>query len=379
MQLTKDYPNESTEFADEGTVAHWVREQCLSFGFDPYSFIGTVMKLNGRRWTVSSDMADFLQPGIDEIREFDGEMFVEKWVDTTEWVGLDEDGNPQGGTLDCGVVGEHLIVLSDLKYGEGVPVSAVDNDQQILYALAFWNQIARHISEAREFLIIIDQPRNSQGGGYWTISLDDLIARGEKIKQRALAADSETPEFTPGEKQCKWCPAANVEGRIGGCAAHARWVADLIDMDFTDIDNCNALGTDWEPPMVASMTPERLVHIATRKNDIVKWLDYVHAQALQAVIDNGPIAGRKAVLGRRPPRKPIDEGAFEAFLRQKLPSRDPFNKKLKTPSQAEKEIGGKYEIPNALVERGQPKPVLAPVEDSRPMIRAVEDEFDDVD
>ena len=106
-------------------------------------------------------MADALQPGIDQILEYSGKMFVEERLDLGRWM------PGQFGTLDCGIAGEELIVISDLKYGSGVPVQAVKNTQQMIYALGFWDQFARHITDAKQFLIIIDQPRNAGGGGEW--------------------------------------------------------------------------------------------------------------------------------------------------------------------------------------------------------------------
>jgi hypothetical protein len=131
VNFTKDYPNEATEFAAEGTVAHWVREQCLDLGFEPFDFVGTKMRADGFMFEVDAEMAEHLQPGIDEIREFDGPLFVERRISLDRWM------PGQFGTLDAGVAGEKLIVISDLKFGEGVPVQAVENTQQMIYALGF--------------------------------------------------------------------------------------------------------------------------------------------------------------------------------------------------------------------------------------------------
>lgn len=70
-----------TDAADEGTAAHWVREHCLSLGFEPYDFIGTDIRVNGKTYQCDDEMAEALKFGIDEAREFDGEMFVERKLD----------------------------------------------------------------------------------------------------------------------------------------------------------------------------------------------------------------------------------------------------------------------------------------------------------
>lgn len=372
INFTKHYPNESTDAADEGSAAHWVREQCLNFGFDAYDFIGMTVTFNGKKWVVDDDMADALQPGIDQILEYSGKMFVEERLDLGRWM------PGQFGTLDCGIAGEELIVISDLKYGSGVPVQAVKNTQQMIYALGFWDQFARHITDAKQFLIIIDQPRNAGGGGEWLVTLDELLEFGETLKVKAAATLEDGAPLLPSEKACLWCPAANIPGRAGGCPAHAEWLADKIDMDFEELDSCALLGTPWQPPIVSALTPERLIEISLAKSSIEKWLEYCHAQALQHLMNHGPLGGYKAVSGRRPPRKWRDTGAAEAFMRQMLPSKSPFNPKLKTPAQAEKEVSKTYEIPTAFVERGQAKPTMVPVEDARPALWTVEDEFDEV-
>lgn len=376
LQFTKDYPNDSSEAADEGTAAHTIREDCLRFGFDPFDFIGRKIKVNGLLYECDEDMCEALTPGIDEIRSFGGEMFVEYWVDTTEWVGPDENGNPQGGTVDCAVVGKHLTVLSDLKFGRGVAVSPVKNDQQMLYALAFYHQVVKRVSpECTDFVIIIDQPRNSAGGGSWAVTLEQLEAYGRFVKERAAACEDPDATFTPSKDSCKWCPAANVDNRPGGCPAHAQQMMDDVEISFDDLDNLDLIG--WAPPNVDALTPSRLIALSKVKGQINQFLEYAHARALQHLMDYGPAGGQKAVKGRHPRRKWRDPNAAEAYLKQTLPADDPYNKTLKTPTQAESILGKGKEIPTALVERGEPKPIMVPVEDSRPAIQSVESEFDE--
>lgn len=379
LEFTKHYPNESTDAANDGTLGHYVRQECLDWGMTAYDFIDFEMEIDGKIYKFDADYADAIQPGIDEIEEFEGRLFVETWVDTTEWVGLDEDGNRQGGTVDALKVGRYLAVMSDLKAGRGVAVSPVENDQQILYMLAAYDQIIRHIApECKNFLIIIDQPRHhaAEAGGYWSIDLATLRKHGERIKAAAEAVDAAVtnPEecLTPSPKACQWCPAANVPGRPGGCPAHAQGKLDDLEMEFEDLDD-----DKWEPPLVAGLTPDRLMMLSEKKKSIENFLEYAHAMALQYLLDHGPTAGKKAVAGRKPPMKWADDGAAEAFLKQK--SVKPFNQKLITPTQAKAAIGKKYELPSALVERGEAKPTIVDVGDARPAIRPIEDEFDEED
>lgn len=380
LRTIQGHANTSSSAANEGTHWHGIREDCLNLGFDALDFVGHTRVIDGEKFVFDEEAADFLQPGIDQIREQEGQLFVEYWVDTSEWVGLAEDGNRQGGTIDAAVVGPDRVFMSDLKAGRGVAVQAVENDQQLLYGLGLYEQVVKRIApNCKEITFVIDQPRHAAGGGEWTISMERLLEYGVKFKAAAAACDSPNPEFVPGDKQCQWCPAANMPGRQGGCPAHAKWQLDQIEMDFEDLDEAAASGIPWAPPPVEGLTPERLVQISLAKSGLEKFLEYAHAKALQHIMDYGPTGGQKVVLGRRPPQKWRNADAAEAFMCQQLPSANPFNKKMKTPTQAAAEMGKKYEIPAALVERGQPKPIMVPVEDARPSIMTLESEFGEQD
>lgn len=165
-------PDESGPWADEGTAAHQVREDCLTLGLDAYDFIGTSVEVNGMQWPVTREMAEALQPGIDWIRERagDGVMMIEQRVALDPWL------PGQFGTVDCAFVwiapdGVKELVLSDLKYGFG-PVEAERNLQQMIYALGvirllYGDSTDRWPARVR---VVIDQPRKG-GLKEWTIAV----------------------------------------------------------------------------------------------------------------------------------------------------------------------------------------------------------------
>lgn len=378
LSFTQSYPNESSAAADEGTAAHWIRETCLDVGLDAYDLIGTSVTVNGVAYECDTAMADCLQPGIDWIREQDDThgFFVEERVDVTHITGPDENGNPQYGTLDCGWIGAEVAGMSDLKYGAGVPVQAVDNDQQLVYLSSFYRHyVLPRAPHIKRFIIVIDQPRNGAGGGEWELTLDDLLKHEKRLKRAAAKCDEDDPVFTPNVKSCLWCPAANVPGRLGGCNAHAKWVSDMIDMDVEDLD---ALEDEpWTAPKLDDWTPERIAKVAVNKSAITKFVDYCVALTLDHAINEGPIAGVKAVKGKQGPRKWVNTGAAEVFMQKN--GVEPFNKALKSVAQVAKELGKKKPMPESLYERNEPKPILAPVADKRPAITTLNEEVDDLD
>lgn len=165
-------PDESGAAADEGTAAHQIREECLKLGLDAYDFEGTEVEVNGRKWPVTAEMAEALQPGIDWIRERadPDQMLVETQVALDPWL------PGQFGTIDCAFVwtapdGVPELVLSDLKYGYS-PVDPENNLQQMIYALGamrllYGDDPVRWRDRVR---IVIDQP-NKGGLKEWTIAV----------------------------------------------------------------------------------------------------------------------------------------------------------------------------------------------------------------
>lgn len=369
--------------ADEGTAAHLIRELSLSVGLDAYDFVGTEVDVNGVIYVCDEDMADALQPGIDRVREFEGQMVIEYRVDTTPWVGLDEEGNRQGGTLDCGIIGENEIVINDLKFGRGIPVEAVGNTQIRLYALGFYEQVAKKITKATKFRFVIDQPRNAKGGGEWTQTLDELLAFGEYVKERAAMTFDPDARCTPNLESCLWCPAAKVEG---ACPEYEAWNLEFCGIEFENLDDYDEFGIDVQMPDPEGLTTARKKAIYDHLTAIRKFLTRVEASVAADVrIGDGEKYGLKIVAGRRSNRKHADEEQSEAWLKKHGFKDDQIIiKKLRTPAMLDK-IVGKNKFPKDFVVGGEPTPSIVSIEDARPALLVTSDfenldeEFEDFD
>lgn len=380
-------PDRVNTAADEGSAAHLIRELCLEVGLDAHDFIGTQVEVNGVIYLCDEDMADFLQPGIDRIREFPGRLIVEERVDITHIVGLDEDGNPQRGTLDCGVIpyeGEgDEAVLSDLKYGRGVPVQAVGNTQQIIYGGGLWEIIKNDYPHIKSIRIIIDQPRNCKGGGEWVISIDELLEKADEISQRAKLTFDPNAPCTPSKDGCQWCEASKVDG---ACPEYEAWALDFEDLTFEDLDDFDDYGIVPELPDVEGLTISRKRAIYEHLPVIRKFLTRVEASVADAVRSgDGELYGLKVVAGRRSRRKHTDEKKSEQWLKKRGFNDDEIiNKKLKTPAQLDRVVG-KGKFPADMISGGQHTPSIVPIEDARPALPAdtefdnLEDEFEDFD
>lgn len=360
-------PDETSEFAAEGTFAHTISDACLTLGFDAFDFIGHKGRADGFSFEWDDDDADLLQPGIDWVRTLGGEFFGEHKVELSNWLGPD-----QFGTLDRGIVLPDLIIISDLKWGRGIPVSPVRNKQLMLYALGFWWNVARHISEAKDFLIHIDQPRCAGGGGEWRVTLDELLAFGEEAKLAAeRTRDPDAPRIASADA-CLWCRRKSAPG---GCPTFDEFNLDLAGLKMEDLD-------DAAPPQpVRLLTPARRSYVLQHRKMFESWLDDLHAECLNDALAGRPTDGLKAVEGRRNPAKWGDKEAAEVAVVGLLGEREAFSRRLISPTQVTKKVTSEVfeESVKPHVQYGEKKPVLVPEGDAREAITTAESKMDDDD
>lgn len=357
-------PERPSEFAAEGTVAHHVRECCLAFGFEPEDFLGEEIEADGFRFVVDEEMVEALRPGIEWVRERPGLLVNEYRVRYDKWV------PGQFGTLDVGIVSPDLIIINDLKYGQGVPVEVERNEQLMTYALAFWDNVARHITKATDFLLVIDQPRVSGAGGEWYCTLDDLLAHGERLKRGYEEVHAENPRLAAGEKQCRFCRAK------GFCPELARWSSAQADLILDDLDGDEELTlADAD-----AMTPERRAYVAKNYGLIKLWLDGVKAKVLEDALHGKPTPGVKAVEGRRGNRSWKDPEAAEAYLGMFVEAERLRSKPaLLSPAQVEKFLPPSVRPDlEDFVTRPEAKPSLVPSDDPAPAL-VLTDILDDLD
>lgn len=371
INANRGLPDTTSWEAAEGTAAHWIRNECLMNGEDAVNYIGHIQKVEEWEFEWTADDARLLQPGIDRIRSYDGLFYGEHWVNLTTWLGTDSQGRPQGGTLDGGIITDDLICVDDEKWGRGVPVSPIRNKQLMLYALGFWESIARHKTQATRFLLRIDQPRHLAGGGEWETNLDELLAFGEWIKERVAATKQPNPPRTASLKGCMWCRRKEA---TGGCDTYDAYMVETLGLEFDDLDN---------PPLQIEkpLTPERRRVLLDHSSAIEKWLERLSDECLEDYMAGRPTGGLKAIDGRKSPDAWIDEKTVATPILQGLLGDRSFTSKLITPTQACKNFNlDDFDLlllaPH--IKRGQRKPTLVPEEVDRPALTRA-NEFDDLD
>lgn len=361
--------NESSVYADEGTAAHQVREDCLMFGMNPDDYLGDVIEVNGTEFIVDDDMVRFLQPGIDWIREHTEQVYVEVQVDLSPWL------PGQFGTMDAGWLDGSTLYISDLKYGQGENVSPINNKQQMLYALGFWHFLGRPVIE--KVVINIDQPR-AGGMKFWECDFQTLMGFADEVKEAYRRIVEEPPHFFPTEKGCRWCKARETRADYTGCTAYNDWMTSYFQAVFDDLDENN---------IQTPMTPARRYEIVKHAKMIERWLADLHASSLEAALNGNPDPGSKAVIGQRGNRYLTDAEKAEAVLVEALGDEAYKPRQLITITEAEKLLKPGKKKPgnaeawaslNSLIDQPPGKPVLVSDDDERPAITPIADQFDDL-
>jgi hypothetical protein len=368
INAERGYVDQESQFAYEGTIAHWVLEQCLTFDTDACDYIGMKTVRGSWHFEWADEDADFLQPIVDEIREIDGTVYPECCVDLSKWL-----GKGQKGTSDVIIIPRkgRRAILRDLKYGRGIPVSPVENEQAMLYSLGAWDNIISKVRpDITEFTLIIDQPRCTGGGGEWTISLDELLAFGEKARAAAKRTRDPNAPRTASASACMWCKAKD------DCAEYNAFNLAMLGAEFEDLDAEELL-------LPADFTMDRRAKVHLHRSMIEKWLKHNDDILLAAALAGDDAGGLKAIAGRRMPAKWQNAEAAETVIEALIGERA-FTKRLISPTQASKQISHEdmKAMVDPLITRGEAKPTLVSVLDDRPALIHAElyaAEFDDLD
>lgn len=338
VQLESHFPNTTSSFAQEGTRAHSIAEQKLTKWFN---------KKRNKIVCEDKEMDDYTDQYRDYVIEvyngikkgcLDPQFLIEQKLDLAEWT---IDGF---GTGDAIIIGDDTLHIIDLKYGKGVPVSACENPQLMLYALG----------AVREFGILynfdkvdmhIMQPRIDNTSDY-VMSVKDLIAWGaNEVKPKALLAFEGKGEYLPGE-HCQWCRAKAI------CKARAEHVLQLQEYGYTDAD---------------LLDNKEISSILLKIDELTKWASDIKNFALDEMLKGAHYEGFKLVEGRSI-RKIIDENSLVSKMKSAgFDESLLYDRKLATITKLEKLVGKKdfASISDGCVDKPAGAPTIAPINDKR--------------
>lgn len=355
-RLEAMFPDEQSPYAAEGTVAHDLAEAILRH------------KLEGKKAPklddYSAEMVEAVNRYVDiceekvneaKARSADAEAMIEARLDFSRWV-------PEGfGTGDMVIVADGILEVIDLKYGKGVPVSAIENTQMRLYALGAYD-VNEFLYDVKSVRMTIVQPRLDSVSTD-EMALEELLDWGEDIKPIAQRAWDGIGECTPCD-YCNFCKARHT----------CRALADTcLDTFYKNGGKLNQLLTDREVSDILAM-----------KDLITKWIKGVYDFAYEkALSGEKQWPGYKLVEGTSRRTITDPEAAAKTLLDNGYKEEEIFKpRELEGITNLQKVLGkkGVSEYLEAYIEKPEGKPTLVPESDKRPAINTVEtmmNEFED--
>lgn len=354
-RLEQDFPDTTSSYAKEGTLAHAFCELKLrKFAVEPMSkttFSRRLTKLK-KEPEYQKEMDSYTDDYLDHVKEIilayphKPHVACEQKVDFSAWV-------PGGfGTADCIVIGGDTLHIVDFKYGKGVEVDAHGNPQMRLYALGA-AELYKFLWQIRKVRMTIIQPRL---GNYSTDEMpyQELLDWAEKVvKPAAQEAAGDNGRFQPGD-WCRFCRAKQQ------CKARAEYFA--------------AMAKDAkEHPDPRLMTMEELGRYLEAAKLLKAWAEDLQDYGLTCALDGREIPGWKAVEGRGSRSFTDQDAAFRVLMDHGTDESMLYNRVPLTLAQAEKLIGKKEfaELVGAYIEKKPGKPALVPETDKRPAITNV--------
>jgi hypothetical protein len=371
VALEAPFPDSSSHFAAEGTVAHELASECLISGADPALMIGKPATVDEFDFVIGEDMVDHVKDYMKLVREYaeGGELLVEKRVGIGHLTG--EEG--AGGTSDAIIIKGSEIIIIDLKYGVGVKVDAGGNQQLMLYALGALNEYDL-IGDFDTVTMVIHQPRLNHVSEY-SIPVSELLTFGDEVRSAADKVRSPDAALVSGEKQCKFCKAKAV------CPALRADMAEVVGgaADVSDF-------ADLVPQEITSETSDNYLPVAMSKVEMVEqWCKAVRAETERRLLAGQPVTGYKLVQGRAGNRDWKDPKAVEEMMKKTFRMRDDqvYDLKLISPTKAEKvfkENPKRWANLQEQIARSDGKPSVAPATDNRPemVVKPVMDDFRDL-
>lgn len=351
-RLERKFPDASSPYALEGSRAHERAEY----------FLNRFLKTGDSNVLIREDveMNDAVQiyvnicvEKINEARTAspDAQIKVEQRLDFSRWV-------PEGfGTGDMVMVSDKYFEIVDLKYGKGIPVSAINNSQMRLYALGMYEAFG-YLYGADEVRMTIVQPRLDSVSTE-TISVDELLSWGEEVKKKAKIAFKGEGEFCAGS-HCRFCKARNT------CRAHAEYELKNVKEDL----------------QTAELKDFEISDILLRTKNIKTWLDGLESYALGKALDGYDWPGMKLVEGRSNRKITDDTIAANNLLNAGFGADEIYKPQaLRSITDLEKLCGKKMfgELMSGVVEKPPGKPTLVSIDDKRQALEIanIKNDFDE--
>jgi hypothetical protein len=225
--------------------------------------------------SMAQSYADFINNLVENPRK--------KLIEVNLDQGLKSLHPALGGTADAVLVDGDQLIICDLKTGR-VAVDATDNKQLLTYALGAMRQFKAPSSITCTMHIF--QPR--VGHSKWTVTGQDLIEHGEKLKAAAELALTGDAPTSPSVDACRYCKAKTI------CPSMREKVQQTARLDF-------------KPD--TTVTPEMLDNAAL----VAAWAEDVQTAAKKQLTNGQSIENWTLRAGRKTKFWKDEKLVMEAF------------------------------------------------------------------
>jgi hypothetical protein len=332
-------PKPSSKYADEGTLLHDTIAEHLATLQPLESFLGRKYQDQ----VLTQDLIDDkLVPALALLDEIDPKQEMSYEVETRVGFG-DLLPGVFGSTDFVGRIGDRAVVL-DWKFGDGVAVTAEENEQLMFYAAAAMRTDALKwaFEGATEIECVIVQPPMIRR---WTTT-PERIAQFERQLVKAVKAAEQPDAGLKAGDHCRWCAAKPVCPQMTGEVERAALVK-IKEIDAATLGQYLA------------------------KADVLEgWITDLRALAFQLLEKNIPVPGYK-IVQKQARRQWADETkAIAALHDMGVPRGELFSpEEIRSPAQIEKVLKKrKLALPDDLVKSVSSGTTLASEDDSRPAV-----------
>ncbi|TLG71397.1 DUF2800 domain-containing protein [Culicoidibacter larvae] len=358
IQMEAGRPDKVSPYAEEGTAAHLVAELTLR-----RDFFGEKPALTKKETALlkkykNKDFKDNVQRFVDYVHEMYNlstagsdeppTIMFEERLKYTDWV---EDGF---GTGDAILIADKVLHVIDLKFGEGVLVSAEGNPQLMLYGLGAYQNYGQ-LYDFENVSLHIVQPRRDHVSVY-DISVEDLLSwGGNVVKPGALKTTEEDAPLCVGD-HCRFCKAQAI------CRAQYDKNMELAKTEFKNLEKVSI---------------DEIAEVISEIDTIRKWLTAVEKYALEEALSGTKVPGFKVVAGRsnrkysdpdKIAKTLIDNGIAEALI---------YERNMLSITNLEKAVGKKQlnELVGDLIVKPPGAPTLVPESDKRAEYNSAQNDF----
>ena len=376
--LEADYPDHGSVFADEGTAAHTLAAYVLQDKTEADEYIGEVIHVGERKFTVDKTMAAHVGNYVKLVRDLAAghTLLVERKVPIGHLTG--ETGAT--GTADAVIINgaERNLTVVDLKYGMGVQVDAVENPQLQMYALGAYEAYSV-LADFDTVSMYIHMPRLNHVSEYH-ISVAELLKFADEVRASALNvgqakekpyADARDDTLSlkeylnPGEKQCRFCKAKAT------CPALLAEVTDVVGGKPATADDFAQFAPDAADEI--GSVGDNYLSMAMAKVGLVEdWCKAIRAEVERRLLKGDTVPGYKLVEGKLGNRQWASQDEAEAAMKSmRLKQDEMYERKLISPTAAEKVLKqnpAKWDKLQKLITRNPGKPSVAPATDKRPAL-----------